>query len=140
MITFTKQKPGGMSLMNRKQANCERDVRVIKDYQAEYPDPIAVEAGETFAVSEKTSAWENNPERIWVWCTDQREKSGWVPENLIQMDANGKTGSMVTAYSARELTVTAGQELTIEQEESGWFWCCNQLGEYGWVPISHVMA
>ncbi|HKV03126.1 MAG TPA: SH3 domain-containing protein [Ktedonobacteraceae bacterium] len=126
--------------MNRPQTGPERKCRVAKDYQAEFPDPIAVEAGEAFAVSERNSAWENNPAWIWVWCTDQRGKSGWVPKNIIQMDADGQTGTAPAAYNAIELTVTAGQGLTIEHEESGWFWCCDQQGKRGWVPISHVMA
>ena len=49
-----------------------------------------------------------------------------------------RTGTTQAAYSARELTVTAGQELGIEQEESGWFWCRDQQGRSGWVPLSHV--
>jgi hypothetical protein len=112
---------------------------MVKDYQAEFSDPIAVEAGEMFAVSIRTSAWENNPAWIWVWCTDQREKSGWVPKNIIQMEADGQTGSIPVAYNAIELTVAAGQELTIEQEESGWYWCSDQQGTHGWVPISHLI-
>jgi len=127
-------------LLNRPQTDPERKCLVAKDYQAEYPDPIAVEAGETFVVSDRTSDWENNPEWIWVWCTDLREKSGWVPKNLIQMDADGQTGSTHAAYSAKELTVTAGQELTIVQKESGWFWCYDQQGKHGWVPVNHVTA
>lgn len=107
--------------MNRRQTDSERKCRVAKDYQAEFSDPIAVEAGEAFAVSERTSAWENNPAWIWVWCTDQRGKSGWVPKNIIKMDADSHVGTTHAAYNARELTVTAGQELTIEHEESGWF-------------------
>jgi len=126
--------------MNRPQTNPERKCRVTKEYQAEFSDPIAIEAGEAFAVSERTSAWENNPAWIWVWCTDQRERSGWVPKNTIQMDADDQTGTTRAAYKAIELTVTAGQELTIDHEESGWFWCRNQQGKRGWVPSSHVMA
>jgi len=126
--------------MNRPQTDPERKCRVTSDYQTEFPDPIAVEAGEAFAVSARTSAWENNAAWIWVWCTDQREKSGWVPKNIIQMDADGQTGTTRAAYNARELTVTAGQELVIEHEESGWFWCRDQQGKRGWVPLSHVLA
>lgn len=125
--------------MNRVVADSERKCRVVKDYQLEFPDPIAVEAGEAFAVSEKTSAWENNPVWIWLWCTDQRGKSGWVPKNIIQMSADGRVGTTHIAYNAIELTVTTGQELTIEQEESGWYWCCDHQGKRGWVPISHII-
>lgn len=124
--------------MKRPQPDPERKCRVIKDYQAEYLDPIAVGAGEVFAVSERISVWENNPAWIWIWCTDQREKSGWIPKNIIQMNADSQTGTVPIAYNAIELTVTADQELTIEQEESGWFWCSDQQGKHGWVPVSHV--
>jgi uncharacterized protein YgiM (DUF1202 family) len=124
--------------MHRSQTDPERKCRVVKDHQAEFPDPIVVATGETVAVSERISVWEKNPAWTWSWCTDQREKSGWVPKNVIQMDAGGQIGTALAAYSAIELTVTAGQELTIEQEESGWFWCYDQQGKRGWVPISHV--
>jgi uncharacterized protein YraI len=119
--------------------SAERKCRVVRDYQAQFSDPISVEAHEPFAVSERSEPWEDNPEWMWVWCTDQRGKSGWVPKNIIQMEADGKTGTTQAAYNARELTVNAGQELIVEQEESGWFWCRDQQGEHGWVPISHVM-
>lgn len=124
--------------MNRPQTDSERKCQVTRDYQAEFSDPIAVEAGEAFAVSERTSAWENNAAWIWIWCTDQRGKSGFVPKNIIQMDAGGQSGSAHAAYNARELTVTVGQELVIEDEESGWFWCRNRQEKHGWVPLSHV--
>src|SRR5690349_13105918 len=104
--------------MSRLQTDPERICRVTKDYQAQYADPIAVEAGEAFTVSERTYAWESTPAWMWVWCTDQREKSGWVPKNIIQMDTDGRTGTTHAAYSAKELTVTTGQELLIKQEES----------------------
>lgn len=126
--------------MSRLQTVPDRTGRVAKDYQAAFADPIAMEAGEAFTVSTRTDIWENNPAWVWVWCTDQREKSGWVPKKIIQMEADGQTGTTHIAYHARELTVTAGQELTIEQEESGWVWCRNQQGKCGWVPISHMMA
>ena len=126
--------------MNRSQADPERKYQVTKDYQTEFPDPIAVEAGEAFTVSERTSVWENNPAWIWIWCTDQRGKSGWVPKNIIHMNPDGQTGTTHAAYNARELTVTAGQELSMEHEESGWFWCRDQQGKRGWVPISHTTA
>ncbi|MDQ2888295.1 MAG: SH3 domain-containing protein [Chloroflexota bacterium] len=126
--------------MNQPQTDPERKGWVAKDYQAEFPDPIAVEAGEAFAVSERISVWENNPAWIWVWCTDQQGKSGWVPKTIIQMDADGQTGSTHAAYNAIELTVKAGQKLTIEHEESGWFWCRDQQEKHGWVPLSHVRA
>lgn len=125
--------------MNMPQTVSERKCRATKDYQASSLDPIAVDAGEAFVVSERTNAWEDNSAWIWIYCTNQRGKSGWIPKNIIQMDADGQTGTTRTPYNAIELTITAGQELAIEQEESGWFWCRDQQGRRGWVPISHVV-
>lgn len=115
-----------------------RRCSVTKDYQSSNLNPIAVVAGEPFQVSEKKDFWDNNPDWIWVWCTDQRGKSAWVPKTIIHMDVDGKTGTTRTPYNATELTVVVGDELVVEQEESGWLWCVDQRGKYGWVPLAHV--
>ncbi|MEO8972384.1 MAG: SH3 domain-containing protein [Ktedonobacteraceae bacterium] len=111
---------------------------VTKDYQSSNSDPIKIQEGEPFHVSEKTDLWDNNPAWIWVWCTDQRGKSAWVPKTIIQMDRDGKTGTTSHPYDVTELTVTVGDELTVEQEESGWLWCVNQESKCGWVPVAYV--
>ncbi|MBA2286130.1 MAG: hypothetical protein H0W02_11640 [Ktedonobacteraceae bacterium] len=115
-----------------------RRYRVTTNYQAYYTDPIAVHAGETFHVSEKVDAWQDNPDWLWVWCTDQRGKSGWVPKAIIVLNADGTTGTARTPYAATELSVVAGDELTASHEESGWLWCSDQQGRQGWVPLAHV--
>jgi hypothetical protein len=38
------------------------------------------------------------------------------------------------AYDATELSVIISEELTILDEESGWFWCRHEDGRLGWVP------
>lgn len=125
--------------MSTEPAASDRKCRVVKDYQASSADPISVEAGEVFTVS-KTETWEDNPAWLWVWCTNRRGKSGWVPKNIVQLSTDGRTGMTSISYNAVELTVAAGQELVIEDEESGWFWCRDRQGRFGWVPISHVAA
>jgi len=111
---------------------------VIVEYQTFYADPISVNAGETLQVSEKVDYWEDNPDWEWIWCTDQRGKSGWVPRNCIDFKAVETTGFARYKYTARELSVTIGEELVVEREESGWLWCINQQGRSGWVPEDHV--
>ncbi len=118
--------------------NHVRRCLVTKDYQSSNPDPIMIQAGEPFQVSEKTDLWDNNPAWLWVWCTDQRGKSAWVPKTIIHLDKDGQTGTTRYPYDATELTVATGDELTIEQEESGWLWCVDQQGKHGWVPVAHV--
>jgi uncharacterized protein YgiM (DUF1202 family) len=108
--------------------------RVIQSYQAQYTDPISVQAREPLQVSAKTDPWNNNPAWLWVWCTDPRGKSGWVPQNLI--DPNNHTARC--DYSAIELSAHIGETLTIESTNNGWHWCTNQQGQRGWIPIDHL--
>lgn len=112
--------------------------RVVKEYQASNPEPLAVQANETFQVSEKVSPWNENPEWLWTWCTDQRGKSAWVPTNIIELSPDGQSGITRQPYDAIELTVNIGDELQAEHEESGWYWCVDRRGQRGWVPIEHV--
>jgi hypothetical protein len=111
---------------------------VIIEYQTFYADPIWVNAGETLQVSEKVDYWNDNPDWKWMWCTDQRRKSGWVPRNCIKLNADGTTGVAQYNYAATELSATVGEELVVEREESGWFWCTNTQGRSGWIPVDHV--
>jgi uncharacterized protein YgiM (DUF1202 family) len=112
--------------------------QVIAAYQASNPDPLSVSTGEALDIGEKVNYWNGNPNWIWMWCTDRRGKSGWVPKDYIDIDANSTTGTARYTYSATELTVAAGDELVVEREESGWLWCTNQERESGWVPADHV--
>ena len=115
-----------------------RRYRVMVDYQASYPDPFSVTVGETFQVSERADTWNSNPEWIWIWCTDRREKQGWVPKTMITFNSDGITGTARSPYTATELTVAVGEELVAHQEESGWVWCSNHQGKSGWVPLDHI--
>lgn len=123
----------GIKLAKDKVAEKARTGRVITDYQAVYPDPITMRAGEALEMSGKEDNWNG---WIWVWCTNQQGKSGWVPKGYVE-----QTGTTVRArfdYEARELSVSVGEELIVEKEESGWMWCTNVHGKSGWVPAEHV--
>ena len=119
-------------------ANPSRKCMVVADYSAQFPDPISVNAGETFSVSDKVEPWNDNPDWLWVWCTDQRGKSGWVPKDIIVFNADGVSGTVRDPYAATELTVAAGEELVAHQEAAGWFWCTNRAGKSGWVPLDNI--
>lgn len=111
---------------------------VVTDYSAQFSDPISVNASETFTVSDKVEPWNNNPAWLWVWCTNQRGKSGWVPKDIIILNAGGVSGTVRDPYDATELTVAVGEELTAHQEAAGWFWCTNRVGKSGWVPLDNI--
>ena len=112
--------------------------RVNADYKVSNTNPFSVTTGEVFQVSEKSDFWNNNPHWIWIWCTDQHGRSGWVPKNLIDFHADGMKGIARYSYAATELAVVVGDELIAEKEESGWIWCKNKQGESGWVPLENV--
>ncbi len=117
-------------------SNLSQRCYVVKDYQASNGDPLSIEAHEELHVSEKVDFWNDNPDWVWIWCTDPRGKSGWVPKNRIHRDGNIATTS--SAYSALELTVVEGDVLEVKEEESGWLWCVDQQRKCGWVPLEHV--
>ena len=87
------------------KANSVSTARVIADYQAPYPDPIVVKAGDEVSIdSGKKTDWAG-----WAWCTGRAGKSGWVPEAYI--DRDGDVGHMRCDYDAIELTVHVGELL-----------------------------
>ena len=116
----------------------QQTYRVIADYKVSNTNPFSVTTGEVFQVSEKLDTWNNNPRWIWIWCTDQHERSGWVPIIVIDLIAVGTKGTAAYSYAATELTVVIGDELAAEKEESGWVWCVNKQSESGWVPLENL--
>jgi uncharacterized protein YgiM (DUF1202 family) len=105
----------------------------LADYQAVYPDPITIEAGEPLMLSGKEDNWQGF---IWLWCTNQHGKSGWVPQGYVLQTEHGCVARC--DYDAIELNVQTGEALLVAQAESSWLWCANQHGKSGWVPADHV--
>ena len=106
--------------------------RVIKEYQAPYPNPIVVNAGEEVAI-DNTKVTDISG---WVWCTSLAGKSGWVPKAYI--DQRGKRAFMRCDYDAIELTINEGDILSIHKSESDFCWVSDASGHKGWVPSSHI--
>jgi hypothetical protein len=103
----------------------------MDEYQAAYPDPLVMRAGEVLAIVEKESEW-----RGWLWCTNQQGESRWVPEAFVEQ--RGATCVMLCDYDSTELSVHVGEELVVEQEVADWFWCTNCSGQSGWVPKENL--
>lgn len=105
--------------------------RVTRDYQSQYPDPIAFQVGETLTLGRQDDEWPG-----WVWCTSTAGKSGWAPEQFIER--HGEIGSARRNYTARELTVRAGELLDLYELLNGWYWARSAAGETGWVPARNI--
>jgi uncharacterized protein YgiM (DUF1202 family) len=107
-------------------------VQVITDYQAPFPDPIRVKAGDVVNI---------DPEKKtditgWVWCTSLSGRSGWVP--AVYVDRRDNIGRLRCDYDAIELTIRVGELLTVHKMESGFYWVTDRNGRQGWVPMEHV--
>lgn len=105
--------------------------RVIVDYQTAHADPLTMHAGQVLTLGRTDAEWPG-----WVWCTDADGKGAWVPQAYLR--AQGSRGTALCDYTSRELSVRAGELLTLQRAESGWWWATNGAGDSGWVPATHV--
>ena len=110
-----------------------RPCRVVADRTPAYADPIAFRAGDEIALSGREDNWQGS---IWLWGIAPDGREGWLPRNAVA--ANGDRGVALYDYDARELAVTAGDEVRVLRGESGWLWCADRQGAHGWVPADCV--
>lgn len=110
----------------------DRSGVVTRRYRQPYPDPIRVLAGERVRPDfEKATDIPG-----WIWCTDHRERSGWVP--LAWLERSGGDWRATCEFSAIELTVDVGTTVLIHAEAAGFYWLTSPDGRTGWVPCGHV--
>jgi Variant SH3 domain len=128
------QPPQGTS-----SSSSPRAVSVVKAYTSAYPNPLILRAGDTldFDPDDKlNSERHKNQWPEWLWCTTQDGTKGWVPENYVRVEEN--TCVLLRDYNATELTVSEGEQLLVQFEESGWLWCRTARGLEGWVPKENI--
>jgi hypothetical protein len=106
-------------------------VRVVRGYTAQYPDPITVRAGDRVQVGTDDPEFPG-----WRWCTGPGRRAGWVPEQLLQRE--GQEGVMLRDYTAKELSVHTGAEVTLGEAMSGWVWVTAADGCAGWIPATCI--
>jgi SH3-like domain-containing protein len=103
--------------------------RVARDYTTQYLDPITVRAGDQVQVGRDDPEFPG-----WRWCTAPDGRAGWVPEDLLRRD--GATAIVARDYTARELDVRAGLEVTLGEAMHGWAWATDADERSGWIPLS----
>ncbi len=62
----------------RRDYKRKQSCRIITAYEAAYPDPLVMKAGDELTTGEKTGPWKG-----WVWCTNEHGQSRWIPENYV---------------------------------------------------------
>ncbi|WP_425955639.1 SH3 domain-containing protein [Xylanimonas sp. McL0601] len=104
------------------------EVVVTSDHVIPDRPPIEPRPGDRADVGEQSTDW---PAFVLVTTASG---SGWVPERYL--DDERPTATVLHPYDTRELPASAGERLTVIEDdaESGWSWCANTAGRTGWVP------
>jgi hypothetical protein len=105
-------------------------VRAKKASQPSNPDPIKMQAGDLLEIA-------GEEDEGWIWCRNRTGKESWVPLSYLSAEGE-KTRTALVEYDATELPVEEGEEFQAEREESGWLWCQNTQGKWGWVRLPQV--
>lgn len=105
----------------------------IKNHRSEFPEPITFAKGDHLQIGEEYKGpedWDN-----WHFCTTTNHQEGWVPAQIIKWTDTGN-GIATQDYTARELDVNEGDELSASKSINGWAWCCRLSDQQtGWVPL-----
>ena len=101
--------------------------QVRHGYQIQYADPISVRAGESLTVGRVDNDFPG-----WRWCRAADGRQGWVPVEFLSSEEPQTT--ILKDYSASELQVAPGEEVTVEDARHGWLLVRNVKGECGWIP------
>jgi hypothetical protein len=109
---------------------------VTRDHTSEYPRPLTLAVGDRFTVGKKYDGPEDWSD--WYFCSAPGQESGWVPATVIEI-VSGDEARAREAYSARELTVRAGERLLGQRTLNGWAWCEHPVrSESGWIPLANL--
>ncbi len=106
-------------------------LKITQPYTTQYPDPISFDAGAILKVERGDAVYPG-----WYWCHAPSGKTGWVHHSFLA--ASSGTTTSLRAYSAKELTVTGGEQGAILQQLDGWAYIRLDTGAEGWLPTSHI--
>lgn len=103
----------------------------IKPWETNAPYHLELAKNDLVEVAEKQP---DKPEwKDWVWCHDSLN-SGWVPRHIIKTYKD-QLAKVLEDYSAKELSIGAGEVIIGYKEYCGWVWSQNdESGEKGWLP------
>jgi hypothetical protein len=122
-----RSKPGWNQMKTSKY-------QVTESYTSPYPDSIKFDKGESIVIGRK---FQDDPDwKDWYWCQATGGRQAWVPKQFI--DIQGEAGSVNTCYDAKELSIQAGELLTVSITVNGFGFARNSRGETGWVPLRNI--
>jgi len=105
--------------------------RVFKSHDPGMVTPLIVHEGHTLNFDRRPTPWAG-----WLWCWEPDGRSGWVPEDWVEV--HGDVCVMTRDYDASELTVLPGDRLKKILVQAGWLLSLSPAGETGWVPLENL--
>lgn len=108
-------------------------LKVTKNHKSEFQVPLVAKKGEIVEGQDRETEYEG-----WLWCRNSSGIHGWVPKTYLESTSESGQFQFLQDYNARELTIDAGQEVIVIDEESGWAWVRTTLGEEGWIPLENL--
>ena len=103
--------------------------QVAHDYTPQYRNPIAARAGDRVQVGPADPEFPG-----WRWCRGPDGRQGWVPEEWLRQ--HGSEAAMLRDYTAQELGVRAGTEVSLGEAIHGWVWATDTDGHASWIPLT----
>lgn len=112
-----------------------RRVRVIEPRCSVDADPVRLHTGDTVGVGHRDQLRTD-----YLWTTDVRGRSSWVPQECLDVAADGRQATALRDYDSTEITIGRGETLDVLDELGGWYLCRSASGLIGWVPHTSVEA
>ncbi|TXI45477.1 MAG: peptide-binding protein [Lysobacter sp.] len=106
--------------------------RILHDYRTQYANPIRFAAGDVVTLGVRDTEW---PAFVWTITADGN--AGWAPFDWLTPLGENRAEAL-RDYSAQELDVDAGDEVTLHHALGGWWWCEDANGRCGFVPAEHL--
>ncbi len=102
---------------------------VIKEHKSNYPNPVEFNSKDLLEVGAKDMEYAG-----WIWVVTRDGNQGWAPIEYIELLDKANQGIAKFDYCARELDVTVGEQIKIENTLCGWHYATNSRSQSGWVP------
>ena len=102
-------------------------VTVREPHAAQYQDPIALRHGDLVEVQRADTEFTE-----WLWCRGPDQKEGWVHRSFLSQ-VSGRAVAL-SDYSAKELTVAAGERGRMMRLLDGWAFVELEGKGAGWLP------
>jgi Variant SH3 domain len=109
-----------------------RLARIVREYRTQYTNPIRFAHREIVTVAHRDTEWPG-----FIWTITHDGNAGWAPFDWLKPLGDGRAEAL-RDYSAQELDVDTGDEVALQFELGGWWWCERADGRRGWLPRTHL--